>query len=115
MTDDAQQAAEIKAAKTIRAQLCIDRGCIINTGCGCLEAIATALRDAARREREACAKVAEEYRRPTQPKPSIAELEAILAQDTDAGIEIAPDGEVRTVGTHIGHEIATAIRSRGEH
>lgn len=58
---------------------------------------------------EAAAKAAREYRKPTRPKPTIEELEAILAQDPDPGIEITPDGEVRATGTHIGCDIADAI------
>ena len=60
---------------------------------------------------EAAANVARDYKKPVRPKPTIEELEAILVQDSDPGIEITPDGEVRVVGTHLGHDISAAIRA----
>lgn len=75
-----------------------------------LESELTTAREAGAREmRERCANVAREYKKPVRPKPTIEELEVILAQDTDPGIEITPDGEVRAAGTHLGHDIAAAI------
>jgi hypothetical protein len=47
-----------------------------------------------------------------RPKPTVAELEAILAQETDEKIEMLPNGEVRVGGPYVLLDDVLAIFDR---
>lgn len=64
---------------------------------------------------EECAKVARTFKRPVPPRPTIAELEAILQEPDAPMVEIAPDGSVVASGTHDGQLIAELIRALVPH
>lgn len=66
-------------------------------------------------EREACAKVADEFAaaaKKPKSRPTIAELEAILAADSGPPIHLNPDGSIGVGPPTVADEIAQAIRAR---